>query len=468
MAASSTLPSSATAGSTMSPAVKLTDSRGRAVSGAAVTFEVTAGGGTVSNSTVQTNVNGIAGLPAWFLGTQPGTNTLVARHGSLTPVTFSVIVTDLDFRKFAGDNTTCPAGSTPGCRFAVQLLGANSSGVAGETVVWTGPGGASLTTTTGTGGFALAPNLGSNTATGSFTQKARVESSGIEVTFNYQIVTGGQYTIDIRYVGDISPSHQAAFAAAKQRWEQVITGNLAPVQLNIKADSACAPPGGEPLIRHPAINETVDDLLVFVQVDSIDGPGKILGQAGPCLIRSSTRLALLGMMRFDEADFNNIEANGLLQDVVTHELGHVLGFPNTWSDAQFLLLDTLSVANNPYYKGARGGSAFVLAGGTLVNAVGVPVENTGSTGTRHSHWRESVLSNELMTGFINSQGTAPRNPLSAITIGSLMDIGYQVNFGAADAYMLPGAGPSALRMDEGTRLEMIEAPMPPPRMIFSH
>jgi hypothetical protein len=38
-----------------------------------------------------------------------------------------------------------------------------------------------------------------------------------------------------------------------------------------------------------------------------------------------------------------------------------------------------------------------------------------------------------MTGFINS-GT---NPLSRVTIGSLRDLGYSVNYTVADPYQLP-------------------------------
>ena len=44
-----------------------------------------------------------------------------------------------------------------------------------------------------------------------------------------------------------------------------------------------------------------------------------------------------------------------------------------------------------------------------------------------------------MTGF--SEGAASE-PLSRLTIGSLGDMGYQVNKGAANSYSLPGCSPS--------------------------
>jgi len=50
----------------------------------------------------------------------------------------------------------------------------------------------------------------------------------------------------------------------------------------------------------------------------------------------------------------------------------------------------------------------------------LPIENIGGPGTAGGHWRESLLRNELMTGFLN----LGENPLSRITAGSMRDLGY--------------------------------------------
>lgn len=71
-------------------------------------------------------------------------------------------------------------------------------------------------------------------------------------------------------------------------------------------------------------------------------------------------------------------------------------------------------------------------GGTGSGA-GVPVENTGGPGTADSHWRETIFRNELMSGFISGTG----NPISRMTVGSLADLGYQVDLDAAEPYQLP-------------------------------
>jgi Leishmanolysin len=59
------------------------------------------------------------------------------------------------------------------------------------------------------------------------------------------------------------------------------------------------------------------------------------------------------------------------------------------------------------------------------------VEQQGGQGTACSHWAERCLGRELMTGFANP---GSRNPLSRITIGSLDDMGYAVDYTQADPY----------------------------------
>ena len=91
-------------------------------------------------------------------------------------------------------------------------------------------------------------------------------------------------------------------------------------------------------------------------------------------------------------------------------------------------------------------------------AATVPVENTGGPGTAGGHWRESVFGNELMTGYLNP-GT---NPLSAMTIAAMIDLGYSVSLTAADAYSFT----SALRGQGGVRLlqdnwENVRTPLMP-------
>ena len=43
-----------------------------------------------------------------------------------------------------------------------------------------------------------------------------------------------------------------------------------------------------------ALDETVDDVLIFAEVSLIDGVGNILGQAGPCFARAVTGFPVVG------------------------------------------------------------------------------------------------------------------------------------------------------------------------------
>jgi hypothetical protein len=116
-------------------------------------------------------------------------------------------------------------------------------------------------------------------------------------------------------------------------------------------------------------------------------------------------------------------------------MGHVIGIGSLWP--RFNLLVNPTQQGQPivdtHYIGAGGLAGFDLIGGaTYTGGLKVPVENQFGPGTVNSHWRESVLANELMTGFLNSGS----NPLSVLTVRSLEDLGYTVNAAGADPFLL--------------------------------
>src|SRR5690606_2401867 len=122
--------------------------------------------------------------------------------------------------------------------------------------------GATTTSTTDARGIAIAGNLPPNNAPGARTQTATAQT-GEQVTFDYTLVSGSAFNIEIRYMGATpTAAVQAAFEDAVQRWEEVLTGDLPNIQ--IAADTVCDNPDWE-------LNETIDDLLVLVLLDSIAG-----------------------------------------------------------------------------------------------------------------------------------------------------------------------------------------------------
>ena len=237
------------------------------------------------------------------------------------------------------------------------------------------------------------------------------------------------YKIELRFFGrTLTASQQALFTNAKTRLESIITGTLPPVNAN-GADPAatCGATGVAKL------NETITGLVIYASIDSIDGRGKILAEAGPCYIRTNNGQhdyrTSIGILKIDSADINTLAGSGNLQQVITHEMMHVVGFGTFWDSTSTNLL--INYGANVSYIGAGGIAGCKAIGGNNICATSDPVEGTqGSDGTINSHWRESTFGNELMTGFINS-GT---NPLSVMSIRSLEDLGYTVNPAVADAY----------------------------------
>ena len=240
-----------------------------------------------------------------------------------------------------------------------------------------------------------------------------------------------QFTITVRYVDTSpSPSLVGAFNQAVAAWQSVIVDSVGSVPTKLAA-GACDS-------VQPAVNETVKDLLVLVHVQRITDtvPGQaILGESGPCLVRDPGNIPVLGVMSLNSSTLASLAGNGMLNEVIKHEMGHLLGFGTVW-DLDNLLRD--STSKDPWFSGPDAQAAFRKALPSYTDKV-VPVEAGGGPGTTLSHWRESVMTNELMTGFLNS---GP-NPLSAVTIESMADLGYTVNVGAADPWPTPGSGVSA-------------------------
>lgn len=225
--------------------------------------------------------------------------------------------------------------------------------------------------------------------------------------------TTSPFTIEVRFLGGLTARQRAAFTAAADRWTRVIVGDLPSVLVD---------------------GEVIDDVLILAQGTAIDGPGRILGQAGPTHLRPASAgpaafLTAKGIMSFDTADLAKMNAAGTLNDVIAHEMGHVLGIGTLWD-----LKDLLGGAggSNPTFSGPGAMEEYrVLRGGGRRRRV--PVENTGGPGTRDAHWRETVFRNELMSGFI----AEPGNPLSRLTVASLGDLGYEVDLEAGEPYELP-------------------------------
>lgn len=267
------------------------------------------------------------------------------------------------------------------------------------------------------GKWTLGTTPGANTVEASYGALAAVRFSAT-ATNPVLAPAPGSFNIVVRYIGSATARQQSAVASAVAKWQSVVTSDLSNIPLNAPAGS-CFP-------AQPAINETVDDLVIYVQFGNIDGPGKILGQAGPCYVRSDNNLPILGSLQLDSSDLAVMERQGTLDAVVLHEIGHILGIGTLWSTKGVL---SGAGTEDPRFVGSQAVSAYHGLGGT---DAAIAVENSGGEGTRDGHWRESIFGNELMTGYIS----AVSNPMSAMTVGSLKDLGYGANLSAASTFTL--------------------------------
>ena len=115
--------------------ISVLDQYGDPFPGAEVTFAVTAGGGTLSETTGTTDANGRASTTL-TMGSEPGRNTVVARVAELKPVIFSATEKGKPstLTKVSGDGQQGPAGAPLAEPFVVSVLDQKGNPFAGAIV----------------------------------------------------------------------------------------------------------------------------------------------------------------------------------------------------------------------------------------------------------------------------------------------------------------------------------------------
>lgn len=429
------------------PSFFVKDAGGRILGDVRVSIAVTSGEGTLTNAPTRT----VAGVPTavgtWTLGKIVGVNALTVTVADLAPLVITVnslpgvpaslVPTSGAQSAFAGTELPNP--------LSLQVQDRFGNGVPSTLVsfVVTGGGGAispgSVMTDAAGNATGAAWRLGKSATP----QTTLVSAGGHFLTMTATVAT--DFDVNVRFFGPApSEAAEAAFDEAAAHIRATIVGDIPDVNIPATRNGAgidislCGVSG-------VIVNEVIDDVLIYASIAPIDGTGKILASASVCVIRNQSRMATVGVMKFDVEDIDALIATGRLSNVVLHEMLHVVGFGTIWTDTRRPggVLLSGGGTDNPRYTGSFAVSACGMAGGTGACGGGVAVEGLPFTaGTADSHWRESIFDNELMTGFVEGQGVSM--PFSAITIQSLADAGYSVNLFAGEQYLVPfSAGLSA-------------------------
>jgi hypothetical protein len=451
-----------------SPTFTVKDASGAVMGGVAITVTVTAGGGTVTGAPTTTLSGSPTPVGTWTLGRAAGPNAVTVTVGDLQPLTITVVGVAGPPASIAivdGNNQSARAGSDLPLAVRAQVRDQFGNGVTGATVNF------AVTN----GGGTIAPQIfstdGNGNAGGAFWKLGRIADAqtvvatagGFTAVANATVST--DYSVDLRFFGPTpAPEAFAAFTEAAGRIRAAVVGDVPDVNIPALTGNAgfalsqCGVTGGV------VLNEVVDDVVIYATVTPIDGPGKILASAGPCIVRLASgaqcvpagsqcnSFSIIGVMRFDADDIAGLTSTNRLNGVVLHEMMHVVGVGTNWN-GRSLLSGRATV--DPRFVGQLGIQGCNDGGGAVTCATGIPVENSGGAGTADAHWRESVFDSELMTGFSEAPGVPV--PMSVMTIQSLADEGYTVNVLAADPYTIPVS--AGLRGIRGSISESDAAPM---------
>ncbi|WP_229747788.1 DUF4214 domain-containing protein [Marivita lacus] len=236
----------------------------------------------------------------------------------------------------------------------------------------------------------------------------------------------GRFDITVEFTSDDIPNaYVSAFEDAVERWEEIITGDL-------------------PYAFVEGYGY-VDDILIEVSVQDIDLSFEGVEQT--ILAISSVldqRDGASALPSYSRIVINSEEVGTLLNldEFVANTIGRALGFGALWEEFGLVrLIDGVAT-----YTGPNGLREIEELSDDL-NGVNV-LETGADGGLAAQYWSEAVLDEELMTSRVELRRLeagppnfgVPDNPISALTIAAMQDLGYQVDYDAADGFRLdPGA-----------------------------
>lgn len=253
-----------------------------------------------------------------------------------------------------------------------------------------------------------------------------------------------RFDIEVVFLQRGAAAQDSVFIRAAERWMDIITGDVADLAFSEGlAANECF--GGQPVIEP---GDVVDDTRLYVTI----APGFALEISGSCVRPGRPPAPVLGHIVLGDQVLTLLDrlgGPGTADLAAVQMIGIYLGFMR-WDHADVDLLRNPSTAarggkagNDTHFAGPLAVAAFDAAGGSSYAAAKVPVANEpvrGESIYQDRAWRLSVFGPEVMAEDLR---TSPSDPISAITIQAMADVGYQVDIKQADDYSLPGAAGAA-------------------------
>ena len=251
---------------------------------------------------------------------------------------------------------------------------------------------------------------------------------------NDEIDTPG-FQITVNFANPALPASQkSVFEQAVARLQQIIVGDIPGVTL----------PGGQ----------FIDDMRITAFVETMD-PG-LNGFAFADAFRPGPGgLPYSGEIHINAARIGN---PGIYYTVI-HEMLHSLGF----YDSFFQQTNTVTGLGTtmPLFTGANAVREY-RSYFNLPTATGVPLYgDLAAAGSYGSHWDTLTVGTEIMSVGWDTTSTDVR-PFSRMTVAALDDIGYDVNYAAADNYVRP-APPDSRAMPRAVAVPTTGFAMPTAR-----
>lgn len=214
------------------------------------------------------------------------------------------------------------------------------------------------------------------------------------------------FCIELHYSSSVDASLQAVFEAAAARWVKIVIGGVPPF-----------------LMRE----DTINGLRIIAEVSPLPGP---IGSAATTKVDTEylrepgetparwDYLPALATITLDAVLLPELSDEQRLE-LVSHEMGHALGFiVEIWE--QKGLVQRNESTDTPVFTGPHARTSY----GTLrgLPPTDVPLENYGLDHRFISHWKQSIFHTDLMTAVLED-GV---NLVCPVTVAALQDMGYEV------------------------------------------